>query len=117
MSWKNLKRWAVRDAALSSVCIKKLDMHTWHLPPRHILLALFSDVVEEDMKSDIARALFQHPYCPVQMGKPDRLRVYEDGTLSGFVTGKSWLFFKLVGIEPTFLCKAASARGDDHSFV
>ena len=92
-------------------------MHTWYLPPRHIMLALFSDLAEEDMKSDIARALLQNPYCPVQMGKPDRPRVYEDGTLSGFVTDESWLFFKLVGIEPTFLCKPASNRGDGHSFV
>ena len=29
MLWKDLKQWAVPDPALSSVCIKKLDMHTW----------------------------------------------------------------------------------------
>ena len=115
--WKDLKRWAVRDPALSSVCIKKLDMHTWYLSPRCILLSLFSNLVEEDMKSDIARALLQNPYCPVQMGKPDRSRGYEDSTLSSFVTGESWLIFKLVGIEPAVLCKLASTWGDDHSFV
>ena len=92
-------------------------MHTWYLSPRHILLALFSDLVEEDMKSDLARALLQNPYCPVQMGKPDLSQVYEGSTLSSFVTGESWLIFKLVGIEATFLCKPASTWGDDHSFV
>ena len=51
------------------------------------------------------------------MEKPDRPRVYEDSTLSSFVTGESWLIFKLVLIEPTFLCKPASTWGDDHSFV
>ena len=65
------------------------------------------------MKSDIARALLQNPYCPVQMGKPDRRRVYKDSTSSSFVTGESWLIFKLVGIEPAFLCKPASTWGDD----
>ena len=66
MLWKDLKRWAVRDPALSSVRIKKLDIHTWFylvlvMSPQHIPLALFSDLVEEDMKSDIARALLQNP--------------------------------------------------------
>ena len=51
------------------------------------------------------------------MGKPDRPRVYEDSTTSSFVTGKSWLIFKLVGIESTFLCKLASTCGDNHSFI
>ena len=69
------------------------------------------------MKSDIARALLQILYCPAQMGKPDRPRVYEDSTLSSFVTGESWLIFKLVEIEPTFLCKPASTWDDDHSIV
>ena len=78
---------------------------------------MFSDLVEEGMKSDIARTLLQNLYCPAQMGKPDRPRVYEDSTLSSFVTGESWLIFKLVGIEPTFLCKPASTWGDGHSFV
>ena len=83
-------------------------MHTWYLSPRHIPLALFSDLVEEDMKSDIARALLQNPHCPVQMGKSDRPQVYEDSTLSSFVTGESWLIFKLMVIEPTLLCTPAS---------
>ena len=60
-----LKGWAV--PALSSVCVKKLDMHTWYLSSRHIPLAMFSDLVEEGMKSDIARALLQNLYCPAQM--------------------------------------------------
>ena len=51
---------------------------------------MFSDLVEEDMKSDIARALLQNLYCPAQMRKLDRPRVYEDSTLSSFVTGESW---------------------------
>ena len=109
-------------SALSSVRIKELDVHTWFylvlvMSPRHIPLALFSDLAEEDMKSEIARALLQNPCCPVQMGKPDRSRVYEDSTLSSFVTGESWLISKLVGIEPTFLYKSASTWGDDHYFV
>ena len=49
---------------------------TWYLSPRHVPLGMFSDLVEEDMKSDIARALLQNLCCPVQMGKPDRPRVY-----------------------------------------
>ena len=51
------------------------------------------------------------------MGKPDQPRVYEDSTLSSFVTGESWLIFKLVGIAPTLFCKPASTWGDDHFFV
>ena len=35
-------------------------MHIWYLSPRHILLAMFSDLVEEDMKLDLARAFLQN---------------------------------------------------------
>ena len=63
------------------------------------------------MKSDIARALLKNLYCPAQMGKPDRPRVYEESTISSFVTGESGLFFKLVGIEPTLFVQASKHLG------
>ena len=77
---------------------------------------MFSDLVEEDRKSDIARALLQNLYCPAQMGKLTDHEYTKTALLSSFVTGESWLIFKLVGIEPTFLSKLASTRGDDHFF-
>jgi len=91
-------------------------MHTWHLSPRNVPLALFSDLVDESSKSDIANMLMQNPYCSVEMGIPDRPRMYENSTLASFVASEYWLMFKLVKIEPTFLFKPTNTWIYNHSF-
>ena len=77
MLWKDLKLWANRDPALSSTCIHKLDLHTWYLSPRHIPLALFSKRFENKTKCAIVKAMQNNLPSQVQIGKPERHRVYE----------------------------------------
>jgi len=77
---------------------------------------LFSDLVDESSKSDIANMLMQNPYCSVEMGNPDQPRIYENSTLASFITSESWLMFKLVKIEPTFLSKPTNTWTYDLSF-
>ena len=93
---------ANRDPALSSTCMCKLDLHTWYLSPRHIPLALFSKRVDNKTKCAIVKAMQKNLPSQVQIGKPERPRVYEDSTLESFVSSESWLFFPLLRVHPTF---------------
>ena len=38
----------------------------------------------------------------LDVGKPLKVKMYDDSPLQSFVTTESWLFFKLLAIEPTF---------------
>jgi len=99
MLWKDFKRWTVRDHDLSSVCLKKLDMHTWYLSPRNITLALFSKQVD-DVKMCYNQC-FENSQSQVDFRNPKKLQIYEESTLYSFVNNEYWLFFELLGIEPT----------------
>ena len=103
MLWKDLNEWSVRDEALSSACKRKVDLHTWYLSPRHIPLALFSNLVSDETKKAIATTLLKYPKADFQIGKSELPKVYEDSTLQGFINNELWLFFDLTGTEPTFL--------------
>ena len=99
----------MRDSALSAPCLRKLDMPTWYLSPRHIPLALFSKRVDSKTKLAIVTAMQENlpticnagkPTC--NAGKPERSRVYKDSTLESFVSSEAWLFFDLLEVQPTF---------------
>ena len=109
MLCKDLDEWAIRDSALSAACLRKLDTHTWYLSPRHIALVLFSKRVDSKTKLAIVSAMQKNvpttcntgkPAC--NASKPERPRVYKDSILESFVSFESWLFFYLLGFQPTF---------------
>ena len=89
MLWKDLKKWAARNPALSAVCLKKLDLHTWYLSPRSILLALFSSQVSDESKTAITIAMKENPPILLDIGKPEKPKIYHDSTLSSFVNSES----------------------------
>ena len=61
----DLQWWSDREKRLISspkhrialTCIKKLDQHTWYLSPRHVVIALWSDKVADDVKVEMALCL------------------------------------------------------------
>ena len=117
MLWKDLKKWATRNPALSAVWLKKLDLHTWYLSPRSIPLALFSSRVSDKSKTAIIIAMKENPPIPVDIGKPKKPKIYDDSALSSFVNSESWLFFKLLRIEPTFLSLPINEWQDNASYL
>ena len=114
---KELKKWATRDPALSAVCLKKLDLHTWYSSPRSIPLAHFSSRVSDESKTAITIAMKKNPPIPVDIGKPENPKIYDDSTLSSLVNSESWLFFKLLRIEPTFLSLPINEWQDNASYL
>ena len=62
--WKDLSDGQFQIQPSHLFALKNL-IHTWYLSPQNIPLALFSDLVKEDMNSNIARALLENPCSPV----------------------------------------------------
>jgi len=50
----------------------------------------------------------------VDFGNPEKLQIYEGSTLYSFVNNEFWIFFELLGIEPTFfslpICEGQSSN-------
>ena len=114
--WQDMKEWEKREKKLSTSCLKKIDRHTWYLSGRQVIFSLWSKRVDEETKVKIAKVLHQTPEEEVTPGKPDLPRIYEDSTLSDFVTTESWLLFQLLNIQPTFLEKPFEEWASDESF-
>ena len=120
----DLQWWSDREKRLISspkhrialTCIKKLDQHTWYLSPRHVVIALWSDKVADDVKVKMAQSLCEqlgeNPMFQVGEGesgekdndniaedfslaKPDLPRIYDDSTLASFIEKDSLLLFKV----------------------
>ena len=71
MLWKVVNEWSVGVKALCIACNCKVDLHTWyHMPPRHIPLALFSNIVGDETKKAIATTLIKYPETDFRIGKP-----------------------------------------------
>ena len=65
-------------------------------------LGLFSKRVDNKTKCAIVKAMQNNLPSEVQIGKPERHRVYEENTLERFVSSEPRLFFQLLGVQPTF---------------
>ena len=58
-----------------------------HQSPRHIPLALSSNLISDEIKKAIATTLLKYPKTDVD--KPELPKVYEDNTLHGFINNES----------------------------
>ena len=68
---KVVNEWSIRDEALCSVYNRKVDLHTWYLPPRYIPLTLFSNLVCDETKKAIATTVLKYPKTDFRIGKPE----------------------------------------------
>ncbi len=64
----------------------------------------------------MAKALLSFEHVEMDCGKPETPKVYEDSTITDFINEESWLVFKLLKIEPTFLTKSNSEWDKTQSF-
>ena len=61
-----------------------------HQSPRHIPLALSSNLISVEIKKAIATTLLK--YFKRDVDKPELSKVYEDSTLIGFINNKSQIY-------------------------
>ena len=58
-----------------------------HQSPRHIPLALSSNLISDEIKKAIATTLLKYPKTDEE--KPELPKVYEDSTIHGFINNES----------------------------
>ena len=92
-----------RDKDLCSACNRKVDLHTWYLPPRYMPLAVFSNLIGDESKKVTATTMLKYPKTDFRIGKPE-LQKHMKTALCRDSSIISWLLFDqpLIGIEPTF---------------
>ena len=104
MLWKVVNEWSVRDKALCSGDNRKVDLHTWYLPPRYIPLALFSNLVGDETKKATATTMLKYLKTDFRIGKPE-LHKYMKTALckdSSIMNRRYFFDQPVIGIEPTF---------------
>lgn len=65
--WKDLQRWSSQDPQLSGKLIRILDRHTWYLSPRHVFYSIFSRLVDNPTKANIASNMTLPENAPCEM--------------------------------------------------
>ena len=93
---RDLTAWKSRDPLGAKAGLRKVDLHTDYLAGRNVVLALASDKLSNGEKDAMADKLKAVPTdFHVEMGKPERPRIYEDSVFADFVNEESWLFFRV----------------------
>ena len=121
---QRLQEYSSVDADSASTARRAFSNHLWYLTPELVPLSLFSDSVEEEVKTEFAEALLQQPRSDETtrhgkgFGKPSLPRI--DGNsplhLPSFCGQGSWNFFKLLKIDSSFLTHPSSAWPSDDGY-
>ena len=87
--------------------LNKLKVHLWYLSERLVPLAFFSTQVDDKNKSNMAKEMIRYERIEAA-GTQDMPTLgiganFSSLKLKQFVGSDSWTFFKLIGVEPTFL--------------
>jgi hypothetical protein len=106
----NLTEYINVDATIATAALASVRRHAWYLTPELIVLSLFDESLSNAARQDIANELLAIPKPAVFLpGKPDfdqinlKLDRGRRPALHEFVTGRTWLFFHLVGIDTEWL--------------
>jgi len=102
--------------------IDSIKRHLWYLVPEQVVLCLFDPDVSFNEKSEVATALLAHPPPPVfHPGKPNfqpviNLLEGDRPSLSVFVSERSWLLFKLFGLNTHWLHQEPATWQQDPTY-
>ncbi|KAG0711264.1 hypothetical protein GWK47_000878 [Chionoecetes opilio] len=116
---KELNKYHTIHPKISAAALKKFQVHLWYLSERLIPLALFDDsgsLTLED-KGVMAHKMLQ----PTKdMNPPKRVVVHtsdiQEKKISSFVSGQSRAFFRIMGLEDSFLMKTPESWESDDAF-
>ena len=107
-------KWKLIDKKLANVALQSIHRHLWYLCDTLVPLALFDELVCDEMKDKIATAILrkkdQHQITRRKGRrfakiKPTTLEQTED--LSHFVGELSWSFFEYIGCSGQFLTRVS----------
>ena len=101
---KRLIQFKSVDEVLAETALKTMENHYWYLCGPVLLFALFSSLVSDEEKQNIAQKLLSlEKPTAIKFGKPEFPEVGSDTVLSDLVTAESWRFFDCSKTDPGFL--------------
>ena len=118
------------NPTISASAIKAFDRHLWYLTSEMVPLSLFSDLVESEDKEAITRRLLDNIQLGTQeqtrfgmgYGKPRFPKIAQDFRvkdlkLSDLVNAGSWLLFRLLDIDVSFMQIAVELWSSDADYI
>ena len=98
------------DQEIAEAVLDKINKHTWYLTDRFIPFCLFSELISDEEKQEIALALINvNPPLEYKGGKPEVVQlsstenVVERYRLSQFIKSGSHYIFDVLGFDKTWL--------------
>ena len=106
------------DKRVSDAVVAKLKMHTWYLNQEYIPFSLFSDLVSDDEKYEIAQKLLKtEPPLSYEFGYPEVVQdLDENYRLSDSVLSGSYFLFDRLGFEKKWLSKPVREWKSDEGY-
>jgi hypothetical protein len=97
------------DPVVADAAVEALNRHLWYLTEEIAPLALFSNLVTEGEKKQIARELIRmKDDSPLTLGVPIFPQVTDTTKLPSLIGKQSWLLFQLLGINTDWLSLSPS---------
>ena len=118
------------DEKVSDSAMKVIKRHTWYLHGEFLPVCLWDPELSDEVKSDVATKISEQPSDaddPMERtfvgrhgtdyGKPDLLAVNTNvESLVQLVTPASWIFFRILGINPDFLAVSPTEWSSDENW-
>ena len=116
---KDMLEFEKIDKRVSKAVTEKLKMHTWYLNQEYVPFSLFSDLVSEEEKFEIAQKLLKtKPPRSYEFGYPEVVQdLDEDYRLSDSVFSGSYFLFDRLGFEKKWLSKPVREWKSDVGFL
>ena len=105
------------DSELADKALAVLKRHGWYLTEQVAPFILFSNKVDSDMKSHMAAKLLTIVQPEqIKIGKPTFPEIKSSTKLIDLLGPKSYLLFKLLGVEPNWLNKNPKDWDEDEEY-
>jgi hypothetical protein len=115
--WNDLKWFRKVDPVVADAALTALNRHLWYLTEEITPLALFSNLVSDAEKKQIARQLLRmKDDAPLQLGVPTFPELASTTKLSSLIGKQSWLLFQLLEITPDWLKLSPSQWHSDDMY-
>ena len=116
--FKDLESYKLVDEVLAKEAQKTLLRHRAYLAPQMVMIALWSEKLDEDSKSRMASRLLSIPRkADYKFGLPSVPNITSATQIWDCVTSESWEFFDILKQPATFLAKPVNDWEEDDVFI
>ena len=116
--FKDLERYKLIDEVLAKEAQTTLLRHRAYLAPQMVIIALWSEKLDEDSKARMASRLLSIPRkADYKFGLPSVPNLTPATQIWDCITHESWEFFDILQQPPTFLAKPVKDWEEDDVYI